>query len=49
MLVQSLTKPVSWIWLMLATLVGVTVLLRLEPLTALSIGLAAGLSLAGSM
>lgn len=49
MLTRTLTGPVSWIWAILAVLIAATALVRAEPLTALSIGFAAGLSLAGSI
>lgn len=49
MSISALTRPVSWIWVILAGLIGATALVRTETLITLSIGFAAGLSLAGSI
>jgi hypothetical protein len=49
MLKQSIARQFSWIWFILAMLIAAAVLVRAETLIALSIGLAAGLSLADSI
>jgi hypothetical protein len=49
MLKQSIARQFSWIWFILAGLIAAAVLTRAELLIALSIGLAAGLSLADSI
>ena len=42
-------RPFFWVWLIPAALIALATLTRAEPLIALSIGLAAALSLSGSI
>jgi len=44
-----MTKRIYWTWLIPAVIVAGAFLLRADPLVALGIGLASGLSLAGSI
>jgi hypothetical protein len=46
---QNIMRPFSWIWLIPAALVALATLTRGEPLIAIGIGLAAALSLSGSI
>lgn len=46
---HPLFKPFSWVWLFPASLIAVAAFAGATPLTALGIGLAAGLSLSGSI
>jgi hypothetical protein len=44
-----MTQQFRWFWLISATVVATGVLMKLQPVVALGIGLAASLSLSGSI